>query len=111
MKCTVPELEVPPKFKTVLAEVNISSASPVYTVDDETLTFYAGVVLDGYDKYRYIDESSPGFTTVEVNYIPPTVEEFDDIVYFDPEMQISIKIKVNLCMIHRSSNHSDQQKH
>ena len=49
MKCITPEIEVPPKFEHILITNVDVDKTPVYRVDDETLTFYAGVVFDGFD--------------------------------------------------------------
>ena len=94
MECIVPKLEVPPKFEQILTTDVDVDKPPVYKVDDETLTFYAGVVFDGFDEYRFINQSSPGFTIISAASIPPTVEEFEDIVQYDPKEKEALKIKV-----------------
>ena len=96
IKCKVPKIEVPPKFEQILTTNVDVDKPPVYKVDDETLTFYAGVVFDGFDEYRFINQSSPGFTQISAASIIPTVEEFDDIVQFDSKEKEPIEIKVHI---------------
>ena len=99
LECIVPKITVPPKFEQILTTNVDVDKPPVYRVDDETLTFYAGVVFDGFDEYRFINQSSPGFTIISAASIIPTVEEFENIVRFNPSKTEPVEIKVNNYLI------------
>ena len=99
LKCKAPKIIIPPKFEDLLTTDADEDKSPVYRVDDETLTFYAGVVFDGFDDYRFINQSSPGFTIISAASIIPTVEEFENIVRFNPSKTEPVEIKVNNYLI------------
>ena len=70
-----------------------SHGATTYNADGETLTFYLGFKLDGIDTYRYTDESSPGWSSIDIR-IMPEITRFSEVLNFDPGKKSNIAIQV-----------------
>ena len=96
MTCTTPVIRIPDNFIDVHTRRRKRSddVSMTYVVEGESLTFYVGLVLDGVDTYRFVNESSPGWASIGVSIESPSVAEFPMDIEFEPHKDTFIRIPV-----------------